>query len=91
MFPFPAFSTWWIVALILSLWLCGSSILGLWIKWHKNLVTLKMIENNAIDLATIPFPTVTICPETKTTKDKFDLSSILIDSRFKLSDFSGIE
>lgn len=89
-FAFQKYRLWWIIAFGVSFWLCGSSILGLWIKWHRNLVTLKIIEND-VSITNIPFPTVTICPETKTTKDKIDLSSIIIENRSNISDFTGIE
>lgn len=63
---------WWIIAICFSIWFCGSSILSAWIKWHDNPILMAMNEKQ-IPISTIPFPTVTICPETKTHRAKLDL------------------
>lgn len=62
---------WWLVAFGLSVWLCGSSIQNIWIKWGDNPVTMSLNEREA-PVSTIPFPTVTICPETKTYMNKLN-------------------
>lgn len=56
---------WWIVAFALSLWFCGSSIQNIWLNWRDNPVTISLTEKDR-PVSAIPFPTVTICPETKT-------------------------
>lgn len=44
-------------------------------KWNDFPVILSFTEKEA-KISMIPFPTVTICPETKANKDKFDLTSV---------------
>lgn len=44
-------------------------------KWHNNLVKID-IDGKEDSISNIPFPTVTICPETKTYKDKLDFVSL---------------
>lgn len=64
---------WWIVAFSVSVWLCGVSIHNIWLKWHKNPVSMSFTENE-MPISTIPFPTVTVCPETKTYASKLNLT-----------------
>lgn len=66
---------WWIIAIGLSVWFCGTLIRNVWIKWRDNPVTMTMNEKQ-IPISTIPFPTVTICPEIKTYKVKLDISRV---------------
>ncbi|KAG4070571.1 hypothetical protein HA402_011958 [Bradysia odoriphaga] len=65
---------WWIVAIIMAACFCGISIQNVWIKWRDSPVIMNMNEK-MIPISTIPFPTITICPEVKTRKGKLDLSS----------------
>lgn len=44
-------------------------------KWHHNPVTI-FLHDKEDSISNIPFPTVTICPETKTYKDKLDFVSL---------------
>lgn len=64
---------WWKVAFSVSVWLCGASIHNIWLKWHKNLVSMSFTEK-PMPTSTIPFPTVTICPETKTYASKLNVT-----------------
>lgn len=41
-------------------------------KWNETPVTLSFTEKEAT-ISMIPFPAITICPETKANKDKLDL------------------
>lgn len=66
---------WWLIAIGLSVWFCGSSIRNIWIKWRDNPVTMSLTET-LLPIPTVPFPTVTICPEIKTYKQKLDLTSL---------------
>lgn len=64
---------WWIIAIGVSMWFCTVSIQKVWIKWHENPVTV-MIYEKPVPISKFPFPTVTICPEIKTTNSKLDLT-----------------
>lgn len=73
------------IAFGLSLLMCTSSIQDMWVKWRASPVTMSFNENT-IPISAIPFPTVTICPETKTYKVKTDLNRIyntLMNPRFE--------
>lgn len=67
---------WWLIAFAFSIWLCGSMIHNIWTHWRNNPVTMSFAEED-LPISTIPFPTVTICPEIKTNFLKSSLSSIL--------------
>lgn len=64
---------WWIIAIGASMWFCGFSIQNVWKKWGENPVSMSVFERQ-IPISRIPFPTVTICPEIKTKRMKFDLA-----------------
>lgn len=66
---------WWIISICLSIWFCGSLIENVWIEWCDNPVKMTMTEK-PLPISSIPFPTVTICPETKTYKSKLDLTHL---------------
>lgn len=51
------------------------SIDCIWIKWETHPILMEL-RRSSIEISTVPFPTVTICPKTKTSKDKLDLVSI---------------
>ncbi|XP_018568328.1 pickpocket protein 28-like [Anoplophora glabripennis] len=56
---------WWIVLFSISLWICISLIIDTWKKWDTSPVLVSFAEGQ-IPVWQIPFPAVTICPETKT-------------------------
>ncbi|XP_031634318.1 pickpocket protein 28-like [Contarinia nasturtii] len=62
----------WVIAVCAAFYLCGSMIQGTWIRWQNNPVKIKEKDS---DLRTIPFPTVTVCPQTKVTKYKLVVPS----------------
>lgn len=66
---------WWTIAIGLSIWFCGSLIENVWLKWCSDPVKMTMMEKPS-PISSIPFPTVTICPETKTYKSKLDLTHL---------------
>lgn len=66
----------WIIAFSVSLWLCVSMSQNIWIQWQQNPIQLT-IAKKTVPISSIPFPTVTICPEIKTIKGRFDISSTL--------------
>lgn len=56
---------WWVIAFGISLVLCGFLIHNVWIKWDQSPVIVSFAEKTTPVYA-IPFPAITICPETKT-------------------------
>lgn len=58
-----------------ALGLCGLVIENNYSKWQMSPVKTNKIKNSISE--TIPFPTITICPEIKTMKSRFDLTSTL--------------
>lgn len=81
---------WWMIAFILSTSLCVISISSIWRKWNETPVTISFSEHN-IPISSIPFPTVTICPETKAQKSKLDLFNAYHMMKTKKSNLSDIE
>lgn len=66
----------WAISVCVSLCLCGLLVKDIWIKWQENPVTMSFTEK-PLHFSSIPFPTITICPEMKTVKKKFDISNTL--------------
>lgn len=89
-FILPMSRFWWILAFSLSLWLCGSSIHSIWMKWSLNPVKMSLTERE-MPISEIPFPAVTICPETKTYYDKLDVSAAYKSLIEQKNNFSDIE
>lgn len=52
---------WWILAVLLSIYFCGSSIRDILIDWQENPVKMGFTDRPEL-ISAIPFPTVTICP-----------------------------
>lgn len=76
------------IAFGLSVLLCGSSIQNIWMKWRTYPVIMTLTERDS-SIASIPFPMVTICPQTKTYQSKLDVTSAyrtLKESKELLSD-----
>lgn len=80
-----ALRIWWIIAFGFSAVLFSMSIQNIWMKWHKNPVTYSFSEKQ-VSISSIPFPTVTICPETKTKKAKLDLISVYYSKLMNLTE-----
>lgn len=70
-------------------WLCGSSIATIWMEWRAHPVALNF--NEKFPISAIPFPTVTICPETKAYASKFKLIPLLLTMWQQTGNISGIE
>lgn len=68
-------SIWWIIAFILLVYLCMSSILSFWVRWSVYPVIVSS-NQNPMFIGDIPFPAVAICPETKFSAKKFDYTEI---------------
>ena len=72
----PKIRVLWIVSIVASVCLCGLMIHNIWNEWQLNPV--EIIPAEKMDsIMTIPFPTVTICSEIKTSKNIFDISAAL--------------
>lgn len=67
----------WLIAFGVSLWLCSSMIHNVWIQWLEDPVTISWSKKSSF-IESIPFPTVTICPEIKTMKHKLDVTYTFI-------------
>ncbi|XP_039443656.1 pickpocket protein 28-like [Culex pipiens pallens] len=55
---------WWIAVFLLSIFGCGQLIINIYRKWDQSPVILSFNERST-PVWQIPFPAVTICPETK--------------------------
>uniref|UniRef100_A0A182MXN7 Pickpocket n=1 Tax=Anopheles dirus TaxID=7168 RepID=A0A182MXN7_9DIPT len=64
---------WWVIVCLLSLYGCGRLIHSVYTKWDQNPVVVTFAEKPA-PVFSIPFPAVTICPETKVRKKVLDFS-----------------
>uniref|UniRef100_A0A182WEP1 Pickpocket n=1 Tax=Anopheles minimus TaxID=112268 RepID=A0A182WEP1_9DIPT len=65
---------WWVIVCLLSLYGCGSLIHSVYRKWDREPVVVTFAEKPA-PVFTIPFPAVTICPETKVRKKDLDFTT----------------
>lgn len=75
---------WWIFAVSSSLCMSSFMIRKIWIQWDENPITTVIGDEIELEADYIPFPTITICPESKIQGNKFDFSSALKNlSNFK--------
>lgn len=65
---------------------CVISIYAVYNKWERSPVIVNF-ANRGTPIYEIPFPAVTICPETKTDKNKFNYTNLLhkIEDNVKLT------
>lgn len=61
-----------------SLYLCGTSIKDELFEWRKNPIKISL-SDSPMPISTIPFPTITVCPEAITTQTMFTNVNKLID------------
>lgn len=66
---------WWIIAFVISFSLCSVLIRNLWNKWDETPVFVSFAERST-PVWEVPFPAVTICPETKAQKALFDYTEV---------------
>lgn len=78
---------WWLVAISVSVWLCGASIRDMWIKWHENPVTMSFTEKY-LPISSVPFPTVTVCSETKVKNSKLNVDAAYYAMRMSKANMS---
>ncbi|KAG5863878.1 hypothetical protein JTB14_031603 [Gonioctena quinquepunctata] len=67
---------WWALSLIVSLYLCISLVLSAYNKWEHSPVIVSFASKETPNWQ-IPFPSVTICPETKAIPKKFNYAHYL--------------
>ncbi|KAH8375195.1 hypothetical protein KR200_002252 [Drosophila serrata] len=72
----------WICVLLLSVFTCVKLTLNIWDKWNNNPVIVSFAEKST-PVWEIPFPAVTVCPETKTRRSIFNFT----DSYHQVRDF----
>lgn len=65
----------WIIAFVLCLIGCGILIHDSWNKWEQSPVIINFNEKST-PVWDIPFPAVTICPETKTKSYIFNFTKV---------------
>lgn len=58
--------TFWIVVFVITIYFCASIIAKVYVKWIETPVIVSFSEKST-PIWNIPFPAVTICPETKRT------------------------
>ncbi|KAF2903803.1 hypothetical protein ILUMI_02380, partial [Ignelater luminosus] len=72
---FVIFRIWWSVFLTISLYFCATLILKTYKKWERSPVIVSFATSET-PISHIPFPAVTICPQIKAAKEKFDFSKV---------------
>ncbi|RZB39769.1 ASC domain containing protein, partial [Asbolus verrucosus] len=74
---------WWFFVFIISLCACVLSIYEVYKKWERSPVIVNF-ANRGTPVDNIPFPAVTICPESKIAgEDKFNYSRLLLKKEKK--------
>lgn len=68
----------WIIAFSICLIGCGILIHDSWHKWEQSPVIINFNEKST-PVWDIPFPSVTICPQTKTRVEIFNFTKIFND------------
>lgn len=63
------------ISFALSVYLCQSMIQNVWLKWDEDPVIVTFNEKS-IPVSEIPFPAVTICPETKSQINKLNFTDV---------------
>ncbi|XP_072396599.1 pickpocket protein 28-like [Diabrotica undecimpunctata] len=71
---------WWICSIGISLFLCISLIMSIYIKWENSPIIVSFATKETPIWQT-PFPVLTICPETKATPNKFNYHKFLLLNR----------
>ncbi|RZB39238.1 ASC domain containing protein, partial [Asbolus verrucosus] len=70
-FKFAKIRIWWLAVLSISLIACAVSVRQVYLKWEQNAVIINL-ANKETSIFNIPFPAVTICPESKIVPSKFE-------------------
>jgi amiloride-sensitive sodium channel len=67
---------WWFIVFTISLGACGTSIYWIYQDWEQSPVIVNF-ANRGTPIYKIPFPAVTICPESKSVQKKFNYTDII--------------
>ncbi|KAJ3617430.1 hypothetical protein MTP99_007153 [Tenebrio molitor] len=67
---------WWIAILMSCLIVCAFCISKIYDKWERNAIIINF-ANKGTSIFNIPFPAITICPESKFAKNKMDVGVTL--------------
>lgn len=78
------FRLFWVVAFLLSFGACTFLIAKIYIKWRNDPVVVILDERSSPTWL-IPFPAITICPESKAAKDFLDISEVFNRTRHNYS------
>ncbi|XP_058456325.1 pickpocket protein 28-like [Malaya genurostris] len=62
----------WTIVFLITLYFAGTNIIEAWIKWEKNPVKTAPLDSVTFSWE-IPFPAVTICPQTKSKRSLFEI------------------
>jgi acid-sensing ion channel, other len=84
---------WWLVMVMSALYGCIRLISNVYDKWQANPVIISISET-AIPISEIPFPAITICPQTKSKKSIFNLTDVLermAKENLSINDLTEIE
>ncbi|XP_067647186.1 pickpocket protein 28 [Eurosta solidaginis] len=65
----------WVFVLIFSIYTCATLIMNIWDKWNNNPVIVSFAEKST-PVWQIPFPTVTVCTETKGRQTVFNFTEV---------------
>lgn len=65
----------WIIMMVVSLYFCGILIWNIYVKWDTSPVIVSFAEKST-PVWQIPFPAVTICPETKAKQTVFNFTEM---------------
>ncbi|XP_031636172.1 pickpocket protein 28-like [Contarinia nasturtii] len=81
----------WLISIGVALWYSGSMIQKTYIEWQENPVKISTTDTRSL-IETIPFPTLTICPDIKAQKHKLNIASALesLKSQSNLSHINAI-
>ncbi|XP_037296673.1 pickpocket protein 28 [Manduca sexta] len=93
----------WLILFLLSVSICSYQIRNVWIKWGNTPVIVS-INERLVPVSEVPFPSVTICPQSKISKFDYDyskekekisivhkdISNMSIEARKKFEDVSVI-
>lgn len=69
--------TFWIIAFAITTYFSGTMIANSWNKWQDTPVIVSFSEKTTPVWA-IPYPAVTICPETKTCVEKLNFTDVYL-------------
>ncbi|XP_068913463.1 pickpocket protein 28-like [Tenebrio molitor] len=67
---------WWFIVFSICLGVCITSIYFVYQKWEQSPVIVNF-ANRGTPIYEIPFPAVTVCPESKSATDKFNFTKIM--------------